>query len=212
VPIELIGRLLRSKKSELFIYFDYNSANRFSTAGQVDPHFEALFGTPEFKSAPPAGDPARKTFLHDLYRRQLSLVCGFPYVQSFEMVNSTGRTGHYLFFCTRDLTGFDRMKGVMWKLAPHGTYKFSDFLAGQEVFLADEVDTAPLRAALLDRFNTGVTSIEQVQEFVVGNTPYLQSHIKLRTLKPMQEAGLVTSPNQRRKGQYPPGTLLDFRR
>ena len=52
-PIDLIRRLLQYPKAELFIYFDFNSVNRF--AGKrpgVDPLFEALFGCNDFYNAP----------------------------------------------------------------------------------------------------------------------------------------------------------------
>jgi len=89
-PIDLIRRLLQYDKAELFIYFDFNSVNRFAGkhAG-VDHRFEALFGCDDFYNAPARG-PARQKFLHDLYERQLRTVCSMAYVRSFEMVNETG--------------------------------------------------------------------------------------------------------------------------
>jgi len=101
-PMEVIKRLLSFDRCELFIYFDFNSAMRFSTSGVVDTRFEALFGTEEFKYAPEGG-AERKIFLHDLYQRQLSEVCDFEYVQSFEMINEKNRTPYYLFYCTCSL-------------------------------------------------------------------------------------------------------------
>ena len=48
VPLDLIKRLVSYDACELFIYFDFNSVSRFATAGNVDEHFEILFGTDEF--------------------------------------------------------------------------------------------------------------------------------------------------------------------
>ncbi|WP_374313777.1 three-Cys-motif partner protein TcmP [Microbacterium sp.] len=211
VPIELIQRLVKYRRIELFIYWDYNSMNRFSTAGTaVDPHLEALFGTDEFKSAPPAGDPKRKQFLHDLYQQQLRDVCGFDYVQSFEMVNADNRTGYYLFFCTRDLTGFDRMKSVMWKVDPIGGRRFSDVLAGKTVLFQEEVDTAPLRAELMEHFAGQTVSIQEITNFVIGHTPYVSTHVKRKTLAPMQKDEVIACPGQKTRGQFPDGTLVSF--
>jgi three-Cys-motif partner protein len=210
VPMGLISKLLASPKSELFIYFDFNSATRFSTAGNVDGHFEALFGTDEFKKAPAAGDPNRQQFLHDLYQRQLSKLCDFPYVQSFEIVNSTGKTGHYLFFCTRSMLGLDRMKSVMWKLAPLGNYRFTDILAGQDVLFMEDVNVEPLKAALTQHFAGSTILIRAIEEYVMTRTPYVKSHIRTRTLKPMQAAGTISSPNQKQIGRFPDGTLVKF--
>lgn len=210
VPIDLIARLLSFQRCELFIYFDYNSVNRFATAGtSVDHLFEALYGTDEFKAAPATGNE-RKDFLVRLYERQLRNVCGFEHVQSFEMLNEKNRTGNYMIFCTRSKKGLDGMKSAMWKVAPTGDYRFADRLAHQEVLVGlAEPDTGPLQDALLEEFGGSSVRIETVLDYVVTQTPYLSSHVKRRTLVPMQAAGLVKSSNSRR-GQFPDGTLLEF--
>lgn len=211
VPLDLIKRLVSSDACELFMYFDFNSVTRFSTAGVVDKHFEALFGTDEFKDAPPAGDPARPTFLHDLYERQLREGCDFAYVQSFAMVNKGGRIGNYMFFCTRNLKAFDRMKSTMWKLAPSGDYTFEDRFAGQDVLFADVRDTEPLKAALLEHFAGQTVSIETITQYTIASTPFYSGQLKRDTLAPMQKAGQISGgPNQRRPGQFPDGTLVVF--
>ncbi|MFF0149172.1 three-Cys-motif partner protein [Amycolatopsis sulphurea] len=184
-PIEKIKRLLSFNKCELLIYFDYNSANRFGTAGNVDEHFEALFGTDEFKDAPPAGDPERGKFFVDLYERQLKAVCEFDYVQRFQMINRDGRTPYYLFYCTRSLKGVEIMKDAMWSVAPDGGYRFSDRLAGQDVLFQDQADTQPLRKALLAEFSGKTVSIAELERFVLVNTPYKKTHLKQKTLAPM---------------------------
>jgi three-Cys-motif partner protein len=208
-PMGVIQRLLSFNRCELFIYFDFNSAMRFSTSGNVDRRFEALFGTDEFKSAPEAGEK-RKVFLHDLYQRQLSQVCGFEYVQSFEMINDKNRTPYYLFYCTRNLKGLATMKEAMWKIAPTGDYRFSDLLAGQRILFGDDVDTQPLQDELARYFAGRTVTITQVEEHVVGHTPFAKTHVKKKTLKLMQEHGRIASPNQRRSGQFPDGTLIQF--
>lgn len=209
VPMELVKRLGAHRMNEAFIYFDFNSTNRFSNAGVVDEHFSTLFGSEEYKEAP-SGEDGRKQFLHDLYARQLREVAGYPLVQSFEMVNASGHTGNYLFFCTRDRQAFDRMKSVMWKVDPLGAYRFSDILAGREVLFQLEVDTGPLRAALLQHFAGQTVSIQDVTNYVIEKTPYTSGHLKLRTLKPMQQDGAIECPEQKRTGQFPDGTYIRF--
>lgn len=210
VPLQLIANLMKFDRSELFIYFDQNSVVRFSTAGNVDTQLEALFGTDKFKNAPPAGDPNRGPFLRDLYRDQLIKVCGFRYVRHFEMVNSQGRTGNFLFFCTRHPLGLEKMKEAMWKVDPQGGNRFSDILAGKQVLFEDEVDVAPLRAELRSVFAGRTVSIEMVEDHVLFKTPYAKTHIKRKTLKPMQAAREISSTNQRVPGTFPAGTQISF--
>lgn len=197
-------------KCELFIYFDFNSANRFATSGQVDESFEQLYGTNQFAQAPPAGDPGRGSFLTDLYEAQLREVCKFPYVQRFAMVNSQGRTGNYIFYCTRSYTGLKSMKAAMWKIDPTGEYRFSDLLHGLPVLFTVDVDTAPLQEELCRVFRGKTVTVEEVEKHVVIHTPFAASHVKKKTLKPMQDAGRITCTGQRLKGTFPEGTRITF--
>jgi three-Cys-motif partner protein len=211
VPLSLVSQLMSFPKSELFIYFDINSLVRFATAGTaVDAHFEALYGTDEFKNAPPSGDPGRQQFLHDLYERQLKSVCNFKYVRSFEMVGANGKAINYLFFCTQSLLGLDRMKSVMWKLAPAGNFRFADSRSGLTFLYEDEPDTTRLQATLREKFAGKTVGVEALEEFVIAETPHVKSHIRKRTLVPMQRAGFISSPNQSRAGVFPEGTLITF--
>jgi hypothetical protein len=126
------------------------------------------------------------------------------------MIKSDNHTGYYLFFCTRDLTGFDRMKSVMWKVDPAGGRRFTDVLAGQTVLFQEEVDTTPLQAELRAHFAGQTVSIKEVIDYVIAHTPYVSAHVKRKTLVPMQERELISSPNQQRRGQFPDGTLISF--
>lgn len=207
--IEMIERLLAYPKAELFIYFDFNNINRFATAGNVDPRLTELFGTEEYKNAPATG-VARHDFLHNLYATQLKKVCSFAHVRSFAMLNETGHIGNYLFFGTTNLQAFDKMKQSMWRIAPGGDFRFEDRLAGEAVLFEAEPDFMPLRHALQAEFGGTTSSIENVVAWVIAETPYHSGQVKMKTLKPMQEDGLISSPNQKRRNQYPPGTLITF--
>lgn len=209
ISMEKLGKLLSAASCELFIYFDFNSVMRFATAGNVDHHFSRLFGCDDYKNAPPAGNPKRATFLRELYEQQLQKVAGFNYVQSFAMVNKSGKTGNYMSFGSRSLDGLDLMKSAMWNVAPTGDYRFSDRLAGQEVLLGLEPDLAPLRQALQSKFEGQAVTIHEIEEFVLTKTPFHRGHIKRKTLAPMQREGLITT-NNKRKGSFTAGTVVTF--
>lgn len=209
VPMALIRDLVSHQSCELFIYFDFNSVNRFANAGNVDPHFTALFESDEYRNAP-ASDAGRGQFIHDLYERQLRQECNFAHICSFEMVNQTGHTGSYLFFCTRNDQAYDKMKEAMWKLAPGGDYRFDDRLAGELVLFEDEANTGPLQDELAQHFAGQTVTFEDVRRYVVTNSPFHSGQVKTKTLKPMQQAGRITSPNQKKTGTFPNGTLIEF--
>ena len=207
VPLELMQQLLQYRACEMLIYFDFNSVNRFATAGNVDEHFEALLGTDAFKKAPAAG-PGRHEYFRALYEQQLRDVGNFSHVRSFAMVKDSGHVGYYLYFCTRDLQAFDKMKAQMWKLDPTGAYRFEDQLDGQPV-LFDE-STEPLKKWLLAKFAGETVPIQKIVDAVVADTPYYSGQVKRKTLGPMQKAGSISCVGQKRAGQYPDGTSVVF--
>lgn len=209
VPMALIRDLVRHPSCELFIYFDFNSVNRFATAGNVDQYLTALFESDEYRAAPASG-PARGRFLHALYERQLRAFCEFAHVCSFQMVNHTGHTGSYLFFCTRDDNAYDKMKQAMWALAPGGDYKFEDRLADRLVLFGNDADTGPLQDELAHHFAGQTVTIDQVVKYVVASTPFHSGQVRAKTLKVMQQDGRISSPNQTRQGTFPEGTLIAF--
>lgn len=210
LPIELLGRLLNFDKCEVFVFFSFNAINRFATAGNIDERLTELFGTDRFKEVRGLERSERKKLLHDLYQEQLTNVCKFPYVQSFEMITNDGHTGNYLFFGTRNVAGLRVMKEAMWKVDPGGTFQFSDRLAGQDVLFVDEPDTTPLQRSLATHFAGKTVTFPQVEEYVLVHTPYASKHIKTLTLKPMQLSGQISCSNQTRPGTFPDRTLIAF--
>ncbi len=214
VPMAEIAELLRWPKCELIFNFMFDPINRWATAGNVDHHLTELFGCDEYKNAPTSGQ-ARKDFLRDLYARQLHDVGRFEYVRAFEMVTKRHRTGNYLFFGTRHDSGLKAMKRAMWKVDPERGTRFaiSDRDPAQPTFeFAEGPDLRPLRAVLEAEFSGRTVTIGEVERFVRVKTDFLEdSHLKRKTLLPMQKAGLITDPEGKpRKGQFPAGSILRF--
>ncbi|MFE2565262.1 three-Cys-motif partner protein TcmP [Streptomyces mirabilis] len=211
LPMSILAELLSFASCELFVNYMVDHVNRFATAGNVDHHLEDLFGTSEYKqvgSLPPR--VSRQQFLHDLYERQLTDVCKFPYVQSFAMINRTGHIGYYLFHGTRDIKGVELMKEAMWKVDPGGGFKFSDRLAGQDVLFTDSsVDTDPLRRALLAQYTGRRVSITALEQFTLIHTPYKKTHLRRPVLTPLEREGIIQVQRPGRSG-FPDGTWITF--
>ncbi|MFJ9782492.1 three-Cys-motif partner protein TcmP [Amycolatopsis sp. NPDC101161] len=209
-PMSTLARLTNYPKGELLVYFAHEAVTRFCGAGNIDQALTDLFGTDEYKGASLLQGVQRSQYVHDLYKRQLHAMCKFPYNQSFAMYDRRGKRLYDLFYCTRELIGLDRMKGAMWKVAPSGDFSFRDRLANQDVLFSQIVDTTPLRKHLLAQFAGQAVTIESIVDNVMAATPYASSHVKRATLRPMQNDGLITSPNQVRKGFSPDGTIVVF--
>ncbi len=209
-PMSVLKRLTDYPKGELLVYFAHEAVLRFCGAGNIDEALTDLFGTEEYKDASLLSGVQRSQYIHNLYKQQLHDVCRFPYIQSFAMYDHRNKRVYDLFYCTREPIGLDRMKQAMWKIAPSGDFSFRDRFAGMDVIFGDTVDTAPLRANLLDHFADEAVTIEAIVDYVIVSTPYASNHVKRLTLAVMQTEGLISSPNQSRKNTYPDGTIVVF--
>jgi three-Cys-motif partner protein len=214
-PFSTIVRILQSPRSEVLITFMYEEINRFLAHPEQPENYGALFGTEEWRKALGVGDPEeRRRIIHDLYLEQLQKVA--QYVRSFEMLNKGNRTDYFLFFASNNLLGLEKMKEAMWKVAPGGDYQFSDYTDSRGVLslFGDKPDYEQLKHILVRQFKSQDVGIEAIEEFVVAQTPFLKTHIRRATLKPMEEAGglvVVRTKPDRRVGTFPEGTVVRFK-
>ena len=209
-PMEVLRRLTVFDKGEMLLYFAHEFVVRQCDAGVIDVALTDLFGTSEYRGAGALTGAQRSQYLHDLYKRQIHDVCGFPYIQSFAMHDKRGKRLYDLYYCTREPIGMDRMKQAMWKVAPAGDFTFHDRLAGQDVLFGTDIDTTALQEHLLTHFAGQSVDITSLINHVIVATPFHSSHVKRRTLAVMQRAGRIQSPNQTRANQYPDGTIIQF--
>ncbi len=194
----------------------YDSVNRFvaDERPNIAKHFDALFGTSggEHRAAAGLEGDARKTFLRDLYMRQLREVGGFTHVRSFELMDlDRGRTAYYLMFGTRHHLGLKVMKEAMWALDPAGGTRFSGFAGGQQM-LFDDVDLSLLREAILTKFAGQSVGVDAIERFVIEDTDFKTTQYKKRVLKPLEADGVIecVSTAKRNRGTFPAGTVLRF--
>ena len=215
VPMTTIRDLLSSRKCEVLFNFAYDSVNRFvgEEAPSVAHHFAELFGTTgtEYQDASRLAADDRKVFLRDLYVDKLREVGGFSFVKPFEVINqSRGRTAYFLVFGTRNPTGFDRMKGAMWRVDPEYGCRYSGEEDNQLSLFSRAPQLSPLKAALRDRFAGSTIVVKRLEEYVVEETDYTTTHYK-RVLKELEDEGLMSCVSGRKKrGTYPPGAVLHF--
>jgi three-Cys-motif partner protein len=212
-PMDLSGRFLQFDRCEVLIYVPLRHVNRFVGRTGQERAMNTLFGTDEWKQARALSGATRLRFLHDLFSDQLKKECGLTYVRSFEIVSSANpASGYTLCFGTKHLLGLEKMKESMWDIDPVEGQRYKDTTsAGMQPLFEQEVDTTLLRDALIDHFGTSPFTIEDACEFTVIETPYIRSHVKKRTLKPLEADGKLEVLTERnRKGTYPDRTRMRF--
>jgi three-Cys-motif partner protein len=175
---------------------------------QLESSFDSFFGTPEWRKAQEIKLPReRNRFLHDLYARQLREAAGVKYVRSFQMKNDRDVTDYYLFHSTNSLTGLQKMKEAMWRVDESGEFTFSDATDhNQFVMFERKPQFEVLRKQILNEFSGKETTVAVVEEFVVANTAFRETHYKA-LLKDMEQANpplltVKTPPAGRRRGTF----------
>ena len=212
VGMEHIRTLMGYPSIEIYISFMYESMNRFKHHPNFELHLDDLFGCPDWRLCIDMPDgKARKEFFYGLYIKQLKLA-GAQRVLNFEL-HEGNQLKYALFFATKSDQGCDKMKQAMWKVAPMGGYSFRSDTLGQLSFESRVVDFNELDRAIIDEFGMNQPiKIESIEEFMCSDRVlFSSSHLKSR-LADMERAStlIVDQSPRKRRGAFPPGTLLRF--
>jgi len=187
---------------------------RFLSRPEQEKALTTLFGTDEWKAARDVKGEERLLLLHDLFQAQLKRECRLDYVRSFEIVTAHKNSGYHLFFGTKHELGLQKMKESMWRIDPSEGQRFADSTSREQMTLFElKPDTKPLGRAMRAHFGDGSFSIEDAERYALIQTPYLPSHVRTRTLKPLEvarELEIVQARDGRKFGTYPPGTRMRF--
>ena len=211
-PMTLTGRFLLFERCEALIYMPLPWVARFVGRAGQEAALNSLFGGDAWRPAIELKGDDRVRFLHDLFRDQLMKEGGVKYVRSFDIPTAKGN-GYTLFFGTNHLLGLERMVEVMWATDPIEGRRFRDTTDQDHPVLFDPgVDIAPLLAAMKSHFGSREFSIEEAQEFTLTETLFAPSHIKRKTLAPLEKSdGLqVTESKRKKRFAYPEGTRMRF--
>jgi three-Cys-motif partner protein len=213
IPFELIERLLKCKRCEVFITFMVDAINRFleHPEEKVTQHIVDAFGGKEAIDIAKAGGD-RIVNLRELYQSKIKKAA--EYVRYFEMRDQQNRTQYYLFFATNSDMGQLKMKEAMWKVDPDGEFRFSDATNPNQLVLF-EIDATPM---LINELNNefhskGIVTGLEVRTFVENNTAFLKKHMTA-ALKHEEEAKRIkvepfkVDGKKRHGKSYPDGVKI----
>lgn len=205
IPLWVLSDLMKRPSTEILVNFMFEEINRFIAHPKQGDNFDSLFGCEEWREASLRVGRERRKFIVDLYRDRLRQSAGARHVRSFEMRNRRNTTDYFLFFATNNRQGLSKMKEAMWTVAPGGGYSFSDATdVGQSVLFGLEPDRDALRRLIEKRFSKQRAKVQQVENYVVEDTPFLSTHYK-KVLAVMEGEGAVTylnAPDGRRRGTF----------
>ena len=219
VPFSMVQEIMRHRSCEVLVNFMYEEINRFLGHPDQEWNFDSFFGTREWREGAQLAEPWRRNrFLHDLYREQLRNAANVRYVRSFEMRNERDRVDYYLFHATNNILGLKRMKEAMWRVDESGEFRFSDATdPNQAVLFEDEPRLDVLERQLLTHFGGRETTVGEIEQFVLGETAFRETHYKRRILRRLEVAEpplieVIDPRPGRRRGTYPDSSMrLRFR-
>jgi three-Cys-motif partner protein len=211
-PMEVLKRILRGGKTEVYISFMYEAINRFKATPEFEKPLTELFGTTDWRKGIDLDGDAKKDFFYGLYESQLRKA-GAKHVLHFDLYEEN-RLVYAIFFATQHWLGADKMKQAIWSVAPFGTFAFHGTRSTQLTLGLDTTDYLALKTALQTRFRgEGWVSIEDVLEFVGSDqTDFHTGLAKKGVLVPMEDQGLIEVHLRagRRRHTYPDRTRLRF--
>jgi hypothetical protein len=215
MPMDVMARILRNRRCELYVSFMYESINRFMAQPEFEKHLDALFGCEQWRKAQHMRDPSeRKHYLYLLYRAQLKLA-GATQVVHYDLCEGN-RLIYAIFFATGSTKGCDLMKQAIWKIAPFGNYAFRGSDPAQPPLGLATTDLAPLRESIVAKFaGADWVAVERVEEFVASDeSEYHTGQLKKGALKVMELDGVieVDATSRARRFTYPSGTRLRIKR
>lgn len=217
MPFALIKRIMENAKCEVLITFMYEEINRFLNDNKLWNSLNETFGTDKWKQVIPEKNSKKRTeLLHNIYKEQLEQGAGIKFVRSFKMINKSNKTDYFLFFGTNNITGLKKMKEAMWKIDKDGLFKFSDatYNPNQPVLFEIKPNYNLLKNDLLKAFKSKSVSIAELENFILTQTSFRETHYKKQILGPMEKVQppeiKVKCQGKRRKGTFPENCIVEF--
>jgi len=218
IPFILIKRIMENTHCEVFITFMYEEINRFAQDTKSDGILDQTFGTDKWREVRKETDSNKRCyFLHDLYKNQLQHEAGIKFVRSFKMINSMNKPDYFLFFGTNEITGLKKMKEAMWRVDETGSFQFSDatYDPNQSFLFELEPNFVKLKNIILKNFKGKTVSVEELENFILTETPFTQNHYKRSILAKMEQAHpseikVQCKGSKRKKGTFPAQTIIQF--
>ena len=218
IPFALIKRIMLNPKCEVLITFMYEEINRFVSDERLWDSLEETFGTDRWKKVIDEKDSGRRlVLLHGIYKNQLEREASIRFVQSFKMVNKSNKTDYFLFFGTNNDAGLRKMKAAMWKIDKSGLFQFSDatYDPAQPMLFEIEPNYELLKKTILENFRGKSVSITELENVILTQTPFRETHYKRQILAPMEtkqppEIEVKCPAPKRRVGTFPSRCTVRF--
>ncbi|MEU5839917.1 three-Cys-motif partner protein TcmP [Streptomyces diacarni] len=198
IPYSLLRDLAQQPSTEVMVTFAPSFLTRFAERDLAHRRRgDAAFGGQEWQNVFTKPKSDKFLFLRDQYKATLRRA-GFSHTLQFEMLDEGGRL-LYLIFGTSHAKGLEKMKDALWGVDPsHGVrYRDPKDPDQQQLELALEPNTAPLRRILLDHISASHAgrTVEELQAYTLLETVFRPAQV-INLIRQMRYEGVVlTEPN-----------------
>ena len=211
-PMHSIAQLMHLPSTEVYISVMMEHINRLAATEEFAVHLDELYGCRDWRDGLKNLGVERREFFCNLYESQLKTVGNAKFVLRFDVRKKRGGVVYSIFFASSHDQGCDKMKQAMWRVDGTGRFQFRGQLANQTEF-EFAPDLEPLKKILIDRFGKErYLKVEEIEEFMKSDSILYHSGQYKGALKELELDGALQvkkSPG-RRKGDFPPGTKLQF--
>ena len=192
VPFAIVKNILSIPRTEIFFTFMARDINRFLTLDELEPVFDELFDTTEWRSF--KAKQGREKYLMELYIQLLRKETPAKYSWAFRVcADERIQTTYYLIHATRHFKGLKIMKDIMYREGAAGTFAYlgpADCTARAQMVLFD--DSIPsLKGFLLERFRGRTLTYYKVLEESYMDTPLIDKHYR-EALKALKREGKIS--------------------
>ncbi len=212
IKLSDLKTFMQNDTCEFFMNYNIESIQRFCEQENLSKHLTLLYGSDSWQDCLSIKDLRERSLcLHEIFEAELSKFA--KYVWRFSMYDSRNKLTYFLFFGTNSIVGLEVMKAAMWKVAPTGSFSFRARDKGQVNLFEKNPDIETLAQEIFIEFKEQQPSIDEIENFVIKGTNYKKTHTRKALKELEKEAKIqVVSHNKRRKGTFPEGTKVIFRR
>ena len=211
-PFNVIEKLLKYPRCELFLTFMTGFVNRFLDESHENA-MDNFYGIKSWRKARNISNTNdRLDYLVRLYFDQLKSI-GIKFTRSFTMTDHGKKTIYDLIFATKHWKGMQEMKKAMLKVQKNGTYVYSDSVDRKQTYLSDIINDFPFDHAsqlILKEFSNQRIPIEDIRDFVLAETPYLFARNILNHMEKNKKILSVTKRGNTSRLTYPDQCVVTF--
>ncbi len=178
LPFNLLERLLKYPKTEVFVNLMIDSINRFIEHPilQNRRHIQDLFGASEEEITQALSSGERVENLTILYQNKLKGSAEF--VRYFQMRNIDNRVIYNLFFASNHRLGHLKMKESFWKVDNESGFSFSDNTDNKQLVLFKINPCEKVAEILVNKFSGNTIESQVIVDYIIDETPYIEKHAK----------------------------------